>query len=176
MAKTEPVEEEKKPESIKVFIIALVLVSVIAVGGGWIVGVQMNAGEATSAEDAAREELAKKGKEEEANGKGEETDALSDSDKNVVELDTILVALRDNENVWVRLQLAVISDGQTDLDSAEIKTRMHGDITAFVKTLKLAQISGPSGFIHLKEDLLDRARLTTNGQVEDLMIMSIIAE
>ncbi|MCP4073323.1 MAG: flagellar basal body-associated FliL family protein [Hyphomicrobiales bacterium] len=176
MAKTEPVEEEKKPESIKVFIIALVLVSVIAVGGGWIVGVQMNAGEATSAEDAAREELAKRGKEEEVNGKGEETDALPDSDKNVVELDTILVALRDNDNIWVRLQLAVISDSQTDLDSAEIKTRMHSDITAFVKTLKLAQISGPSGFIHLKEDLLDRARLTTNGQVEDLMIMSIIAE
>ncbi len=175
MALTESIEGEKKPDSIKLTIIALVLVSVIAVGGGWFVGALMNGDGTPSAKDAAAQELAKKGEKEKSHGEGEQNDAFSNSERNVVELETILVALHDSDNIWVRMQLVVVSTSEADLDSAEIKARIHADITAFVKTLTLAQISGPSGFIHLKEDLLDRARLATNGQVEDLMIISILA-
>lgn len=176
MAAQEPVEEQAKPDSLKLFIVAMILVSFVAVGGGWFVGSQMSSDNGHSEKDAANEQFAKKSKEDKEHAEGEETNAFSKSEKKVIELDTILVALHDSDKVWVRMELAVIATEEADIDIPEVKVRMASDITALVKTLTLAQISGPSGFVHLKEDLLDRARLTTDGQVEDLLIMSIVAE
>ena len=176
MAVEEPVKEQEKSDSLMLLIVALVLVSFIAVGGGWFVGSQMASNNTTNAKDDANAEFVEKGKADKDHAEGDETNAFFKSEKNVVELDTILVALHESDKVWLRMQLAVIATEEADLDIPEVKSRMVSDITALVKTLNLAQISGPSGFIHLKEDLLDRARLTTDGQVEDLLILSIVAE
>ena len=176
MAVEELVEEPTKSDSLMLLIVALVLVSLIAVGGGWFVSSQLTSSDMTTAKDDANSEFAKNSKADKKTAEGEEANAFFKTQKNVVELDTILVALHDSDKVWIRLQLAVIGTEEADLDIPEVKSRIASDITALVKTLTLAQISGPSGFIHFKEDLLDRARLTTDGQVEDLLIMSIVAE
>ncbi len=176
MAIEEPVEEQTKSDSLMLLIVAMVLVSLIAIGGGLIVGSQMASKDMANTKDVATAELAKKSKADKEHAEDGETSAFSKTEKSVIELDTILVALRDKNKAWVRMQLAVIAKEEADLDIPEVKSRMVSDITALVKTLTLAQISGPSGFIHLKEDLLDRARLSTDGQVEDLLIMSIVAE
>ena len=39
------------------------------------------------------------------------------------------------------------------------------DIVAYLRTVPLAQLEGPSGFLHLREDLNDRARIRSGGKV-----------
>ncbi len=176
MAIEEPVEEQAKSDSMMLLIVALVLVSLIAVGGGWFIGSQMASNDASNAKDDTSTEISIKSKADKEHAEDGETNAFFKTEKSVIELDTILVGLHESDKAWIRLRLAVIATEEADLDIPEVKSRMVSDITALVKTLTLAQISGPSGFIHLKEDLLDRARLSTDGQVEDLLIMSIVAE
>jgi len=139
-------------------------------------GSKMASNDTIEAKDAANKEFDRKSKGDRENAESGETSAFFKSEKDVIELDTILVALRDSNKVWVRMRLAIVATDDADLGIDEVKFRMASDITAFVKTLTLKQISGPSGFVHLKEDLLDRARLSTDGQVEDLLIMSLVAE
>ena len=170
--------EGKKPESAKVFIVAMVLVSALAVAGGWLVGTQLNMAETPNLQkmENAKSEKDKKNSKDGKHGDDDENSKMTPGEVSVVNLEPILAALDNNDNVWLRLQLAVISKSDSDLDSPEIKARMESDIVALLKTLTLEQISGPSGLLHLKEDLLDRTRLTTDGKVDELMIMSIIAE
>ena len=176
MAVQEPVQNEVKSDSLMLMIVAMVLVSLIAIAAGWFASTQLGSDEVVDAKEKANAHLEKKGDEDKEQAEGKESKSFFKSEKEVIELDTILVALSGRDKVWLRMQLAVVATDEADLDIAEVKSRMVSDITALVQTLTLAQISGPSGFIHLKEDLLDRARLTTDGGVEDLLIMSIVAE
>ena len=50
------------------------------------------------------------------------------------------------------------------------------DIVAYLRTVPLAQIEGPSGFLHLREDLNDRARIRSGGKVRELVIQALVLE
>jgi flagellar FliL protein len=47
---------------------------------------------------------------------------------------------------------------------------------AFLRTVPLAQIEGANGFQHLREDLNDRVRARSGGNVRELIIQSMIVE
>ena len=50
------------------------------------------------------------------------------------------------------------------------------DIVAYLRTVSLAQIEGPSGFLHLREDLNDRARIRTGGKIRELVVQALVLE
>jgi flagellar FliL protein len=47
---------------------------------------------------------------------------------------------------------------------------------AYLRTVPLAQIEGPSGFLHLREDLNERARIRSGGKVKELVVQSLMLE
>ena len=50
------------------------------------------------------------------------------------------------------------------------------DIVAFLRTVPLEQLEGPSGFQHLREDLNDRARVRSEGRVNELIVQGLVIE
>jgi flagellar FliL protein len=50
------------------------------------------------------------------------------------------------------------------------------DVLAYIRTLSLAQIQGPSGLLHLREDLNERVRLRSKGAIQELVLETLIVQ
>ncbi|MEM7289378.1 MAG: flagellar basal body-associated FliL family protein [Pseudomonadota bacterium] len=172
---------EPKKESSGGFIVALALGTVIAAGTGWFLGGQFTPQSATdamskqemTAKDEEKEE--KKAKADEKDEDMEDAEAPSNPD-NIIALDPILTVLQDSDNVFMRLELAIVLNERADEFDTESKLRLHSDLSALSRTLTLRQISGPSGYLHLRDDLIDRARLISDGIIKDVLVLSMVAE
>lgn len=161
----------KKKESPLGLIIGLVVITVIALGAGWFLGGQLGGSSAPPEKPEAKAEESEKTEKKE---EGEEEEQVAAGP--IIKLEPIIVALPDDNNTFLRVELVLIAKPETDINNAETKLKLTNDISAFIRTLTLNQISGPSGYLHFREDLLDRARLTTEGAVKELLIMSLVAE
>ena len=161
---------EPKKSSIVPLIISLVVVTGAAAGAGWFLSGMLS--EKKMTETAEVMPAKKSEKEEKKESKDNKDAALSGS---VVKLDPLIVKL-DRNNTFLRLELAIIAKEDEYLHGEETKARIGAEIATFARTLTLQQISGPSGYLHLREDLLDRAQLATEGKIKELLIMSMVAE
>ena len=59
-----------------------------------------------------------------------------------------------------------------DVALAEIRS----DIVAYLRTLSMRQLEGPSGLQHLREDLNERVALRTKGQVRELIVEMLVVQ
>lgn len=173
-----PAEGASKKESPMGFVISLVLLSLAAVGLGWFVAQQlgstvMMADTSTETPKIATSEK-KEGESDKENEEGEGSEVMAKPD--AILLDPIIIALQKSKNAFMRIELAIIPENDSDIDNQETRLRIGSDIAAFAQTLTLEQISGPSGYMHFREDILDRVRLITNGKAKDVLIMSLVAE
>jgi flagellar FliL protein len=50
------------------------------------------------------------------------------------------------------------------------------DILAYLRTLSLEQIEGPTGLLHLHEDLNDRVAIRSDDLVEELIIETLVVQ
>lgn len=99
----------------------------------------------------------------------------SAEDFQVVTLPSIVTNLGGNEGGWVRLELVVLVEGKKAVQ-ADLAARLAQDTTALLRTLSLRQISGASGFQHLREELMDRMKTRSADRVREIMIQSLVVE
>ena len=76
-------------------------------------------------------------------------------------------------DVWVRLEAAVVADNELE---EELLEAIHQDLLAFMRTVKLHHVEGPSGFLNLTAELSDRASIRTNGAAKRILIRTILFE
>ena len=50
------------------------------------------------------------------------------------------------------------------------------DIIGYLRTVPMSDLEGPSGFLHLREDLNDRARIRSGGKIRELIIQALVLE
>ena len=168
-------DEAPKKASPLPFIMVMVVLSLVAVGSGWFVAGLLQPPEmdkAATSEPASDEPASEDEPEEEV----AEEEGEGEPDPAAILLDPIIVALQRSENTFIRIELAIIPQRGAEISDQESRLRIGSDVAAFVQTLQLHQILGPTGYLHLREDLLDRARLVTDGQVKDVLIVSMVAE
>jgi flagellar protein FliL len=53
---------------------------------------------------------------------------------------------------------------------------IHQDLLAYMRTVKVHQIQGASGFQHLKADLAERAASAARALVRDVLIRTMLLE
>jgi flagellar protein FliL len=191
MAKTEPKEEkrEKKSGSLIMQLAVLVVMSALAGGAGWGMSGFMSApqilegGAATvpsEGREAAKEESS--GQSAAANpnshgapaggghGEGGEPASLMGS---AALLEPIVTNIASPQDVWVRLELALVAEPPLE---EKLVQAIREDLFAYVRTVRLSQLEGPSGFISLKADLLDRARIRSEDKVSAVLIKTLLFE
>ena len=170
----EEVEPKQKTSGTLVLILTGVAVTLVSIGAGWWLS---NSVTAMNGDEAVSESVTgMKGKDDDKKSKDSAGEPKTASGGKIIDLDPIVVNLREPQGVWLRLELTAISSKEPDLGNEELKTRLSADIAHFLQTLKLKNISGPSGMIHLREDLIDWARISTSGQVEKILITSMVVE
>ncbi|TIX41693.1 MAG: flagellar basal body-associated FliL family protein [Mesorhizobium sp.] len=148
MANVEQVEQKKGPSLVVQFAM-LLAVTVAAVGMGWLSGGYLK----------GSEKPAEPGKEV--------------AGPALVQLAPITTNLASPAEVWIRLEASVFYDTP---QPAEMTEQIHQDLLALVRTLKMHQIEGASGYQHLKADLEDRAAIRSGGHAKQILIRTLLLE
>jgi len=88
----------------------------------------------------------------------------------------VVTNLMGSASDWVRVEASIVfkADGAQNPDVLAGETRQ--DVLAYVRTLSLAQIQGPSGLLHLREDLNERVRLRSKGVIQELVLETLIVQ
>ena len=88
----------------------------------------------------------------------------------------VIANLAAPQDVWVRVEASIVVADQ-EVQSPEILAgEIAEDILAYLRTVSLEQIEGPSGLLHLKEDLNDRVAIRSDDQVRELIIETLVVQ
>jgi flagellar protein FliL len=157
----------------KDFILGMLVATAVAAGGGAFFGVQLAS---LAPKGAAEHEAAAEAQSGHGHDSGGKKPKLElEGGVKVIPLPPILSNVAVPADVWVRIEAQAIFEGK-DEEAKVLIPKVAEDLLAFMKTVTLAQIEGPSGFQHLREDLDDRARVRSEGKIRELVIESFIIE
>lgn len=179
-AETEAEEAAPKKSSLVVQIVVFLLITGVAAGAGFGVSMfmgspapQMAAANMENAEDESSEEEDAAAEEAKMDEKSEEDDEAALKNAYAKPLAPILTNLAAPDNVWVRMELAVV--GKPDLQD-EMLEQIHQDLFAYMRTVKLHHVEGPSGYQNLKAELSERAALRSGGSAQLVLVRTLVFE
>lgn len=158
--------QKKKLSPTVLMAIAIVILTVLGAGGGWMVG-GMVAPKIKAAEEAVKAEAGEHG------GKEEGIPHIATEANGIVQLEPITTNLAYPSDNWVRLEVALLFKGAPDVVIAE---DIHQDILAYLRTVSLQQVEGPRGFQYLKDDIQERVDLRSEGRVTKVMFRTFVIE
>ncbi|TDH38267.1 flagellar basal body-associated FliL family protein [Pseudohoeflea suaedae] len=157
----------KKKGGLIVTLAAVLVLSLVGGGGGWIVG-GMLAPEIKQKEEEAKQAQA-------GHGGGEEKATAEEEHvrPSLYPIGPITTNLSYPSDSWVRLELSLLFKETPDEALAD---RINEDILAYLRTVSLQQIEGPRGFEYLRDDIVERARLRSQGDVTDVIFRTFVIE
>jgi flagellar protein FliL len=177
---------KKKGGGLVMQIVVLLVMCALAGGAGWGMSGFMSAppsseseaehapAEGTAADHAAASADKDAHGAPAADGHGEAKDGETPSLMGSAQLlEPIVTNIASPQDVWVRLEMALVAEGP--LEERLVQT-VREDLFAYVRTLRLSQLEGPSGFISLKADLLDRAKIRSEDKVSAVLIKTLLFE
>lgn len=180
MAKAGAKQETKKGGSLIVQIAVLLVMSALAGGAGWGMSGFMSAPESPVATADTPAPVDHSAPAADAHGapasdghgdaKEGETPSLMG---NALLLEPIVTNIASPQDVWVRMELALVAASPLE---GELAQAIREDLFAYVRTLRLSQLEGPSGFIALKADLLDRAKIRSEDKVSAVLVKTLLFE
>jgi flagellar FliL protein len=91
-------------------------------------------------------------------------------------IEPVVANLASPTDTWVRLETAMIFKNGAIANPEVTAAELRQDILAFIRTVKLAQLEGPSALQHLREDLNERVQLRTDNQVSELVIQTLVVQ
>jgi flagellar protein FliL len=146
--------------------LGLIVGTVLAVGGGFGFGAAVLKKPPPEAAAQAAVKEAKEGKE------GKEGKVLENE---VRPLSPIITNLGNPSETFVRLQAAVILAPNTQESNALI-ARVNDDVVAYLRTVSISELQGPTGFQYLREDMKKRAIQLGGGKIKEFLITSFVVE
>ncbi|WP_394886675.1 flagellar basal body-associated FliL family protein [Mesorhizobium sp. AaZ16] len=162
MAITDQAPTPPKGPSLLVQMAVLLGMTAAAIVLGWASGIYLN-GSSEPAEPVAHATEAH----------GEAAPEGAEGARTVVPLASITTNLAAPEQVWIRLEASVVLD---EPQPQELIETIHQDLLAYLRTVKLHQVEGASGFQHLKADLEERAKIRSDGHVKQFLIRTLLFE
>lgn len=159
--------DKKKPSPV-VTIAIIAGLSVLAGGGGWLVGNML--APAAPAETVVADATGEQG---EKKGEDGELPRLATEANGIVTLEAFTSNLAYPADNLVRMEVALAFKDAPDPTLAEA---IHQDIMAYMRTVSLQQIQGPRGFQYLRDDLMERVDLRSEGRVTNIMFRTFVIE
>jgi len=151
----------KKAGGFKALLLAGVILTLVAAGGGWFLGTQIGKEIAPPPEPVKTEAQ-------------KNADTIA-SNSSVTILNPILTNMAAPNNAWIRIECSLVSQPGEVL-SPSVAAEISNDFLAYLRNSTIAQIKGASGLMNLREDLVDRARTRSKGKVTNVLISSLVVE
>jgi flagellar FliL protein len=94
----------------------------------------------------------------------------------VKKLAPVVTNLAGSESDWVRIEASIVYKLGDEQNPDVLASETRQDILSYIRAMSLAQIQGPSGLLHLREDLNERARLRSKGVIQELVLETLIVQ
>lgn len=89
----------------------------------------------------------------------------------------ILTNIHEPSTTWIRLELSYVFENAVQREEAErITSELTQDTILFLRTLNLKSLEGSLGLVHLREDLLVRARTRLPEKPIDIYIRTMVIQ
>ncbi|MBS3650336.1 flagellar basal body-associated FliL family protein [Pseudaminobacter sp. 19-2017] len=151
----------------------LLLMTAAAVGGGWFAGDYLGKNSAPAVAEEATTSQTQAGAHGAAGAPGQAGAHGPAVGPVLVPLESMTTNLAAPTTVWIRLEMSLLLEEPLPLELVET---IHQDLLAYLRTVKLHQIEGASGYQHLKEDLEERARIRSDGKVKQILVRTLLFE
>lgn len=161
--------DEKKPSLLSI-ILPVALLTLVAGGGGFAFGSLMVV--AKHMPEPAKEAAA-------AEGQGEvaaEPQEKLEKGSIVRQLTPIVTNLLNPKEAWIRLEAAIVVKPEAASEQDLIAVESGDKIMGYLRSVSLAQIDGPSGLLHLRDDLNDLLAGDPQARVSRVLISSMVVE
>lgn len=113
---------------------------------------------------------------QEVSGEREPVRLRYTDDTVLMRLQPVTANLGDPNTVWVRLETAILFENGALANPDAAAAEIAQDILAYLKTVSLEQLEGASALQFLREDLNDRVAIRTGGQVQELLIETMVIQ
>ena len=97
-------------------------------------------------------------------------------DVGVQKMAAVVTNMVSSESYWVRMEASIIYKKDADINPEAMAAETRQDVLTYLRTLSATQIQGPSGLLHLREDLNERARLRSKGVIREFVIESLVVQ
>ncbi|WP_035716032.1 flagellar basal body-associated FliL family protein [Azorhizobium doebereinerae] len=91
-------------------------------------------------------------------------------------LKPVVVNLAAPANTWVRVEAAFVFKNGALANPALTEATLREDLMAYLRTITLSQLEGPSALQQLREDVSERARVRSEGRVDELIIETLVVQ
>lgn len=98
-----------------------------------------------------------------------------DATAKLVAMTPIVVNLADPQDAWIRIEASLLIQG-IDFGADILAGQVAEDFVAYLRTARLAQFEGPSGFQNLREDFIDRATIRDPEHIKDVIVHGVVIE
>ena len=88
----------------------------------------------------------------------------------------VLTNLAEPHDIWMRVEASIVFDDEEIATDDVLAGKIGEDILTYLRTVSLSQIESPSGMLHLREDLSERARTRSEGRVKELVIQTMVVQ
>ena len=160
-------------------IVPVVLVTLLAGGGGFAFGSFVIGKPAAkpAAEEAAHAAEGEKPAEGEEAADGEAHKAEEGHGALLVrQLAPIVTNLQSPKDTWIRLELSVVMKAEAASEQDIIAVKANDKVLGLLRSTSLSQIDGPSGLLHLREDLTDLLVGGHDSPITEVLISSMVVE
>ncbi len=168
MAEEQGEEESEAPKgpSLVMVLILVVVLTVVAGGAGGGLGLFLAPTMSPAKEVAEKKDGEKEDEKAPEYSTGQTLQTLA----------PIVTNLAKPSHVFIRLESSVIFSKAPETDPTELTAKLTNDFLNFLRTLTIGRIEGPSGILHLKTDLNEIARIRSDGQIQEVIISSLVVE
>ena len=154
--------------SLVVQIGVLAVMTIAALGMGWVSGGFLTAGK-SDPQLADHAPAADGHGDKSGDGHAGEAPA-SDT---IIPLSAVTTNIASPSDVWVRMEVSIVLD---EPQAGELPGIIQHDLLAYLRTVKMHEIEGPSGLRHLRENLEERAATRSDGHVKQVLIRTLLFE
>lgn len=94
----------------------------------------------------------------------------------IIPVPPVLTTLVEPQGKWVRLEGSILADPGSDEPPELLAERAGEQILGYLRTVRLSQIQGASGFLALRDDLNEMLMTLSGGAVKGILIHGLLVE
>jgi len=157
-----PPEVAPQKSDVKMFAMAAAVLTLVAAPTGWFLGRYL-----TSSENIYAQIMPTHKSDDKAENIKE--------NRHIIPLAPIITDMSPQEGGRVRVEIALVSDDVRPLE-LDLVADIANDFVALLRQTTVSQIKGASGFMYLREDLLERARMRSQNKISNILITNLVIE
>jgi flagellar protein FliL len=92
------------------------------------------------------------------------------------DLTPIITNLAQPPETWIRLEASLVLTNKATPLPDVLVGEIANDVLAYLRTVTLKQLEGPSGLRQLGEDLNERVTIRSDGKVRELIIQTLVVQ